>query len=387
MKKKRTAILLALLAALSVGGVLGAKLLGSGDWKAPELSLADSFQAACGVPVSFYDLIESVSDRSDFSLSFSGEGEIDQREKTITFSDVGTFSVEVTAEDIHGNSTTETTEIIVTDQTAPVLRTEDFSCCEGDEPDYAAHITAEDAVDGDLSAAVKVDTSGADLNSPGSYEISCSVEDAAGNRVEQTLILTVTQRPAEKITLSREELWLAGNEYEQLEATVEPSDWEGTVQWSSSDTGVATVHNGLVVWKGAGSCTITAAADEVKAECKLTCSAPAASALWLNDHSVKLAEGQSVTLTAQTWPSNWSGDVTWTSSDPTVATVEGGAITWVGPGSCTITAAAEEASDSCTVQCEGETVMDIINGLLPSGDILPNVGGEATYDSRGEAAP
>lgn len=56
-----------------------------------------------------------------------------------------------------------------------------------------------------------------------------------------------------------------------LKAKVTPSDADGAITWSSSDTKVATVDaSGVVTVKAAGSATITAKCGAVSATCKLT---------------------------------------------------------------------------------------------------------------------
>jgi uncharacterized protein YjdB len=124
------------------------------------------------------------------------------------------------------------------------------------------------------------------------------------------------------------------------------------------------VNDGLITWTGVGDCVITAQADDVTAECVVYCEPVRASDVWISKHTMKLKDGESQTLTVtQTLPSNWSGDVSWSSSNPAVATVEDGVVTWVGGGTCTITATADSVSDSCTVTCEARTTLiDIIGG-------------------------
>ena len=75
----------------------------------------------------------------------------------------------------------------------------------------------------------------------------------------------------------------------------------------------------------------------------------------LNKNSLALERGGSETLTATVTPPDAANlEIFWESSDETVATVsDSGLVTAVGPGSATITAAAEDsthnAADSCTV--------------------------------------
>lgn len=56
----------------------------------------------------------------------------------------------------------------------------------------------------------------------------------------------------------------------QLTATVVPSDSIDPIQWTSSDTDVATVTDGLVTIVGCGTCTITAASGTKSATCTVT---------------------------------------------------------------------------------------------------------------------
>ena len=74
------------------------------------------------------------------------------------------------------------------------------------------------------------------------------------------------------ISLNKTELGLAVNNSETLIATVSPSDATPVeeIKWSSSDTKVATVVNGKVTALKEGSATITASAEDYKAECIVT---------------------------------------------------------------------------------------------------------------------
>ncbi|MCD8354699.1 MAG: Ig-like domain-containing protein [Clostridiales bacterium] len=365
MEKRKIALSL-LLAVLLVIALLSAWLYWQSDWKAPALVVVEEFEVDYGTPVYLYQLVEQASDRSDYTLTLSGSGQIDEKEKTITFSKPGSYPVEITAADVHGNTTTATATVTVVDRVEPTLEAENLTLYLGEEADYLSGVTAMDEVDGDLSDAVQANSTKVDLETPGQYEVTYSVSDRSGNTATCTVTVTVAQQPAQEIALNRTELYLSGNEYDQLEVAVSPTDWEGTVTWTSSDTSVATVSDGLVVWAGEGTCTITATADSASTECQVTCGAPASTAVWLSQHTLSLSENATATLTATVYPSNWSGDVTWTTSDDAVATVDAsGNVVWAGTGSCTITVIAGEQSDFCTVTCKSSTTTTtVIDDLL-----------------------
>lgn len=84
-------------------------------------------------------------------------------------------------------------------------------------------------------------------------------------------VVTVAN-PATSIMLSDASATVTvGHDPIALKAEVTPSDADGAITWSSSDTKVATVDaNGMVTVKAAGSTTITAKCGSVSATCKLT---------------------------------------------------------------------------------------------------------------------
>lgn len=159
----------------------------------------------------------------------------------------------------------------------------------------------------------------------------------------------------------------------QLHAKFTPSDTTSTVTWSSSNTNVATVSSkGLVTGVGKGTATITATLDNGLTQ---TCTvyvtlsgtataSPSPSA----STSPSPSSSSSGTLTlnktditiSNDWPdpirlqvSGASGDVTWSSSNTAVATVDAnGKVTRVGKGQCKVTATdASGQTASCIVRC------------------------------------
>jgi len=75
---------------------------------------------------------------------------------------------------------------------------------------------------------------------------------------------------ATSITLNKTSLTFEELNTQTLTATVSPSNASGSVVWTSSNTSVATVSNGVVTPLKDGSCTITASIDSVSATCSIT---------------------------------------------------------------------------------------------------------------------
>ncbi len=72
----------------------------------------------------------------------------------------------------------------------------------------------------------------------------------------------------------------------------------------------------------------------------------------LDQTAAALNAGETLTLTATVEPSGWVGQVIWTTSDSNVATVDSnGLVTYVNPGTCTITASAGGVTAACEVTC------------------------------------
>ena len=181
------------------------------------------------------------------------------------------------------------------------------------------------------------------------------------------------------ITLSESSITLvAGGETATLTATVTPDNaTDKTVTWTSSNTGVATVEDGVVTPVAEGSATITAKAGEQTATCTVTVQAAgstiAVAGITLNETSLTLHVEDTETLTATVTPNNaTNATVTWSSDKTDVATVDGnGKVTAVAAGEATITAKAGEQTAECAVtvtaaSTENPPVTDPENP--PSGD-------------------
>ena len=168
-----------------------------------------------------------------------------------------------------------------------------------------------------------------------------------------------TDVPVTGVSLNTSTLNLIEGGTDTLTATVEPNNATNrNVTWSSDNPSVATVNNGVVsaVSEGTATITVTAQGDSTKsASCTVTVTAATVSVtgVTLNKTSTSLYVGDTETLTATVAPDNATNKaVTWTSSNPSVATVENGVVTALARGTAVITATAADgsgASASCTV--------------------------------------
>ena len=360
MKQKRKIILGACALAISAGGVI---IYCLGDHQPPQLQAVAAYQADCGTAVSVDDLVIEVQDQSRCTVTLSGEGEVSEDGRSISFAKAGTFPVVVEATDAGGKSTQVKVPVTTRDVAAPELRVRDIIVELGEEIDYKSAASAEDASDGDLSVKIQVDDAQVKQEQVGTYTVRYTVNDSAGNRAEERGQVIIKPVQAKRISLDRRKLSLDGNQHANLSATIGPDTWAGKVEWSSNDPSVATVSDGLVAWAGKGSCVITARADDQTATCKVTCGKVRATSVRLDRETLNLTEGDITILTADTSPSNWKGSVSWKSSDEGVATVKDGVVTAMGPGSCTITAVAGEAERSCELTCRARGVMDDVSDM------------------------
>lgn len=126
-----------------------------------------------------------------------------------------------------------------------------------------------------------------------------------------------------------------------LKATISPSTAYQKVTWSSNNTKVATVDkNGNVKGVTPGVTSIKAKAYNGKTvTCKVTVKRPAATKVQLSTTKKTMYKGQKSSLKASVLPSKASQNVTWSSSNKKIATVDKyGKVSAKATGSVTITA-------------------------------------------------
>ena len=193
----------------------------------------------------------------------------------------------------------------------------------------------------------------------------------SGNNVVGTYEVGVIV-PITSFTLtSSANLELAKNAQSEITYTIEPTvpSESTTVNWTTSNSNVATVSNGVISAVGGGTATITGTLPNTKNNIapitvNVTVNVPLNS-ITITNESISLYPTQSANVTTELDPSDATNHtITWSSSAPTIATVDNdGVVTAVAAGDATITARvdAEDKEDTISVHVKQPITGAIIN--------------------------
>ena len=203
--------------------------------------------------------------------------------------------------------------------------------------------------------------------------VTITARSNENNNLFDSCYITISTRGDEdisvsEVTLDKNSLTLEVGDSETLVATVLPQDATNkNVTWKSNDTSVATVNNGVVTAKAAGSTkVIVTSVDGAKtAECTVTVNPKVVNVtgVKLDKTSASISVNESVTLVATVLPENATNKaVTWSSNDNNVATVENGSVRGKSAGSAVITVTTVDGSfeAKCTVTVKNN-VPEVIN--------------------------
>ena len=170
--------------------------------------------------------------------------------------------------------------------------------------------------------------------------------ETSGRESEATCNVTV-YTPVESVSIDNPPTELAVGGTATLTATINPSDAEDkTVTWSSEKPEIISVapSTGEITVHQVGEATITVTTEDGKktASCTIKAIIPVESVTIVNA-PLKMAEGNKITLEADVLPEHATNKtVTWSSSNPEVATIdeETGFLKALKPGTVDITAKA-----------------------------------------------
>lgn len=213
--------------------------------------------------------------------------------------------------------------------------------------------------------------------------ISVVTED--GGFSDEVAVTVTKDVPVEEIYTNAGVVRLAKGDTNTVKYFILPTDaTETDVIWECDNIDVATVYNGVITAKGAGTATVTVkSVDGVHSASVLVIvnnGIVDVTGVALNKSVIDLELTQNAELKAIVMPSNASDKtVTWTSSNESVAKVTNGVVIAVAEGTATITATTADGSftATCTVNVKIPTVA--VGGVtLDSTSANLKVGGTMT---------
>lgn len=184
-----------------------------------------------GEPVSKEDLVESATD-------LSGEVTVTLLQQPDS-SKTGTYTIGVEAVDINGNKTTAEAVLTVVKDTDPPTFSglKKLSVDKDKKPNYTSGVTATDAKDGKV--AFEYDDSQVDLSKPGTYTVTYTAQDKAGNKATQQRKLTVLADTQAPKFSGLKEISANKNQKPDYTAGVTAKDnWDGNVEFTYDDSKV-----------------------------------------------------------------------------------------------------------------------------------------------------
>ncbi len=218
---------------------------------------------------------------------------------------------------------------------------------------------------------------------------------ATSGSITGSTTLTVTSATVTSIAVSPSSADVPIGIAQQFTATGTFSDSStqditGVVAWKSSSPGVASITvSGLATALNIGSTTISATLTGVTGSAPLTVNAANLKSLSITPGSPTIAQGTKISFTAIGTFNDGStrtmtNQVTWTSSDTTVATVASNGIatgqTRAATGTTTITATLGSATTSTDLTVTNATISSIT--VAPVGKTIP-IGGQVGFRATG----
>ena len=292
-------------------------------------------------------LTPSNATSAELSWSSSNEKVATVKDGTITAVAPGTCMV--TVKSTNGNIDTCLVKVIGDGNYNPVedikIESTDVSLNKGTSYNLSYEVTPSDSVN--LLVWESSDVSIATVENGVVYALAggeVTIYAKSGELSKSVKVTVVEEKKEEKAEFMLNQTEISMTEGDTY--TLGTNDSSITVTWISSNINVATIdENGMITAKSAGETTITAkASNGYFYDCKVTVvaksatPAPEPDKISLNTSTLSMKVGDKVRLVETVTPSNNVSNVTWASSDPSVATVVNGEVTAVKNGTATITA-------------------------------------------------
>ncbi|MGN0150501.1 MAG: Ig-like domain-containing protein [Clostridia bacterium] len=205
------------------------------------------------------------------------------------------------------------------------------------------------------SAALATDASGNTLN----YLAPAVAYTNVTYDAPQSVAVTGMELSDESVTVEK-------GKTVTVNAVITPSDaTKKGITWTSSDTSVATVSNGIIKGVGEGTATITATTKDggFTDTCEVTVYSSPVTGITLSDKVIELGVDYTAKLKATVYPTDATDkSVTWTSADPAVASVSSdGTVTGLSYGKTTVTATTNDGglTASCIVKVKPIDMIDL----------------------------
>ena len=294
----------------------------------------------------------------------------------------GSTTIIVATED--GGLTATCTVTVIRQVTGITISPKPLSLTVGNNATLTATFTPPDASDkivvwsSDKPTVATVDNNGVVIAvSEGTATIKAISQQDATKYDECVVTVTKAIVPVVAVTLSQTTASLTtgttGNTITLVANVLPATATVKTVSWSSTNTSVATVNNGVVTAVSKGSAIIVVATTDGNHEafCNVTVNDPVIPVedLFIEPASLTFNVGDApVTLIRTIQPANATNqNVIWTSSKPTVATVTNGTVTPVAAGTATIIATAVDGGKTATCNVTvNEPFEPVVSVSLPA---------------------
>ena len=169
------------------------------DMVAPTASLKrEKLDVVTGEEIVAADLVTDIQDEQEVTVQFVQDGKMTD---TCTFGEAGASELTIRLTDASGNTSelTQAVNVTLPDATAPVIQgVKNKTIYLGGTVDYKKGVTATDDVDGDVTDRLEIDSTSVNTKKEGTYTVTYTVKDAAGNEADAVMKVTVKKKEAPK---------------------------------------------------------------------------------------------------------------------------------------------------------------------------------------------